>query len=43
MTIQQSLREQLRAAIKELFDIELNEFNSEIPPRTQLGDLAFPV
>jgi arginyl-tRNA synthetase len=43
MTIQQRLREQLRAAIKELFDIDLAEFTSEIPPRTQLGDLAFPV
>src|SRR5690242_7473903 len=43
MTIQQRLREQLSAAIKNLFDIELNEFTSEIPPRTELGDLAFPV
>src|SRR5438132_8351440 len=43
MTIQQELREQLRAAIKALFDIDLAEFTSEIPPRTELGDLAFPV
>ncbi|MEN3332417.1 MAG: arginyl-tRNA synthetase [Blastocatellia bacterium] len=43
MTIQQQLREQLRAAIKDLFDIELAEFTGEIPPRTELGDLAFPV
>jgi arginyl-tRNA synthetase len=43
MTIQERLREQLRAAIKELFDVELAEFTSEIPPRTELGDLAFPV
>src|SRR2546423_9601841 len=43
MTIQQELREQLRAAIKDLFDIDLAEFTSEIPPRTELGDLAFPV
>jgi arginyl-tRNA synthetase len=43
MTIQERLREQLRAAIKELFDIDLAEFTSEIPPRTELGDLAFPV
>jgi arginyl-tRNA synthetase len=43
MTIQQELREQLCAAIKDLFDINLAEFTSEIPPRTELGDLAFPV
>src|SRR5436853_2514550 len=43
MTIQQELREQLRAAIKDLFDIDLAEFTSEVPPRTELGDLAFPV
>ncbi|MFL6214471.1 MAG: arginine--tRNA ligase [Blastocatellia bacterium] len=43
MKIQERLREQLRAAINELFDLDLAEFNSEIPPRTELGDLAFPV
>src|SRR5918911_1274362 len=43
MTIQQRVRDELRAAIKELFDIDLAEFNSEIPPRTPMGDLAFPV
>ena len=43
ITIQQRVREELRAAIKELFDIDLAEFTSEIPPRTPMGDLAFPV
>src|SRR5438876_5029101 len=43
MTIQQQVRDELRAAIKALFDIELIEFTSEVPPRTELGDLAFPV
>ncbi|MFL6276606.1 MAG: arginine--tRNA ligase [Blastocatellia bacterium] len=43
MTIQQQVRDELRAAIKALFDIDLAEFTSEIPPRTELGDLAFPV
>src|SRR5918911_4955770 len=43
MTIQQRVRDELRAAIKELFDIDLAEFTSEIPPRTPMGDLAFPV
>jgi arginyl-tRNA synthetase len=43
MTIQQKVREELRGAIRKLFDIELAEFNAEVPPRTELGDLAFPV
>jgi arginyl-tRNA synthetase len=43
MTIQQQVRDELRAAIKELFDVDLAEFTSEIPPRTLMGDLAFPV
>ena len=43
MTIQQQVREQLCAAIKEFFDIDVTEFSGEIPPRTELGDLAFPV
>ena len=43
MTIQEAVRERLRSAIKKLFDIDLAEFNIEVPPRTELGDLAFPV
>jgi arginyl-tRNA synthetase len=43
MYIQEAVRERLAAAIKNSFDIELMDFASEIPPRTELGDLAFPV
>jgi arginyl-tRNA synthetase len=43
MTIQDALRDRLRGAIKNLFDIDLAEFSVEVPPRTELGDLAFPV
>ncbi len=43
MTIQERVREQLRGAIKKLFDIEPGDFTVEVPPRTELGDLAFPV
>jgi arginyl-tRNA synthetase len=43
MSIQEAVRERLRSAIKKLFDIDLAEFNVEIPPRTELGDLAIPV
>src|SRR6185295_4329215 len=43
MTIQETLRERVRSAISLLFDIDLAEIPVEVPPRTELGDLAFPV
>src|SRR5262249_54253804 len=30
-------------AARELFDIDLEQIAAEVPPRTELGDLAFPV
>ena len=41
--LQQSLRERVRAAAAEKFGVELEHVPSEVPPRTELGDLAFPV
>ena len=43
MTIQETTRAKVRAAINKLFDIDLAEIAVEVPPRTELGDLAFPV
>jgi len=43
MTIQETMRERVREAINKLFDIDLQEIQVEVPPRTDLGDLAFPV
>src|SRR5689334_21623586 len=43
MTMQEMLRERLAAAIKEYYGIEQSHFTVEVPPRTELGDLAFPV
>jgi arginyl-tRNA synthetase len=43
MTLQKTMRERVRAAIKAAFDIDLDEIQVEVPPRTELGDLAFPV
>jgi arginyl-tRNA synthetase len=43
MSIQQSLRERLSKTIAELFDITLSEIPVEVPPRTEMGDLAFPL
>src|SRR3989441_1010965 len=41
--LQNSLRARLRNAALELFGITLEQIPSEVPPRTELGDLAFPV
>jgi arginyl-tRNA synthetase len=43
MTIQETMRERVRSAIKKVFAIDLTEIPVEVPPRTELGDLAFPV
>ena len=43
MTIQETMRERVGSAIKKLFDVDLAEIPVEVPPRTELGDLAFPV
>jgi arginyl-tRNA synthetase len=43
MKIQQAVHERLRSSINKLFNIDLPEFSVEVPPRTELGDLAFPV
>ena len=41
--LQNKLRAGIRAAARELFDVDLEQIVSEVPPRTELGDLAFPV
>ena len=41
--LQESLRERAQSAAKGLFGIELEQIATEVPPRTELGDLAFPV
>jgi arginyl-tRNA synthetase len=43
MTIQETMRDRVRSAINKVFDIDLAEIPVEVPPRTELGDLAFPV
>jgi arginyl-tRNA synthetase len=43
MTIQETTRAKVRAAINRLCDFDLPEIPVEVPPRTELGDLAFPV
>ncbi|HLN98827.1 MAG TPA: arginine--tRNA ligase [Pyrinomonadaceae bacterium] len=41
--IQENLKRETAAAALELFGIELEQVSAEVPPRPELGDLAFPV
>src|SRR5258705_3525058 len=41
--LQQKLKDRIRSAAREIFGVELETLNAEIPPRAELGDLAFPV
>src|SRR6267378_2038202 len=41
--LQDNLKNALRAAAHELFDIEIEQIAAEVPPRTEMGDLAFPI
>ena len=43
LDLQNTLRERVRAASEQLFNIALEQVASEVPPRTELGDLAFPI
>jgi arginyl-tRNA synthetase len=41
--LQDKLKAAIRAAASELFGIDLEQLVTEVPPRTELGDLAFPI
>jgi arginyl-tRNA synthetase len=41
--LQQKLRERIRSAARELFAVEPQQLAAEVPPRPDLGDIAFPV
>jgi arginyl-tRNA synthetase len=41
--LQTTLREAVKRGARELFGVELEQVAAEVPPRTGLGDLAFPV
>src|SRR5213593_3951216 len=41
--LQNQLKLRLRDAARESFDVELDQVSTEVPPRTDLGDLAFPI
>ena len=37
------IKQRVIALVHEQFNLQLDDFSSEIPPRTELGDLAFPL
>jgi arginyl-tRNA synthetase len=41
--LQETLRRSAQAAALGAFGVELEQLNAEVPPRTEMGDLAFPV
>ena len=41
--LQDQLKSALQKTARQLFDAELDQVAGEVPPRTELGDLAFPV
>ncbi|MGH9873680.1 MAG: arginine--tRNA ligase [Pyrinomonadaceae bacterium] len=41
--IQDRLKQETRSAASELFSVDLEQVSAEVPPRPELGDLAFPV
>src|SRR5215204_7786964 len=43
LDLQQKLKERIRSAARETFGVEVQQIAAEVPPRPDLGDLAFPV
>jgi len=43
LELQATLREAVRQAALNTFGVALEQISAEVPPRTELGDLAFPV
>src|SRR5260370_26631998 len=41
--LQDRLKSQIRHAARELLEIDVEQIAGEVPPRTELGDLAFPI
>lgn len=41
--LQNCLREKVQQTAKNVFNVELKQVVAEVPPKTELGDLAFPI
>jgi arginyl-tRNA synthetase len=43
LQLQNRLKDTVRSAARDLFDVDIEQLNAETPPKPELGDLAFPV
>ena len=43
LELQNRLKDTVRSAARDLFQVEIEQLNAETPPKPELGDLAFPV
>ena len=43
LRIQEELRAKVKNTAGEVFNVEIDQIAAEVPPKTELGDLAFPV
>lgn len=43
LQIQEELREKVKKTAGEVFNVEIDQIAAEVPPKTEFGDLAFPV
>jgi arginyl-tRNA synthetase len=43
LQIQEELRKKLKKTAVEVFNVEIDQIIAEVPPKTELGDAAFPV
>ena len=43
LQLQNRLKDTVRSAARDLFEVEIEQLNAETPPKPELGDLAFPV
>ena len=43
LQLQEVLRVKVKQTATEIFNVEINHIAAEVPPKTELGDLAFPV
>ena len=41
--LQRDIREKVKSAAEEMFGIDLDQVTVEFPPKTEMGDLAFPI
>jgi arginyl-tRNA synthetase len=42
LQIQEELREKIKTTASRIFSVEIEQIAAEVPPKTELGDLAFP-